>query len=442
MNNTLVKEVSKAMQRVLIEKADKLAIRSGFIKRRVKITGSKFCQTLVMGWLNKPEASLEELSQTAVVTGLNITAQGLEQRFTKDAAEFMQIMLEETISEVIQTEAVTIPILKRFKGVYLNDSSTISLPNELSTVWMGSGNSKGGGEAALKLEIRLNILEGNIEGPILVSGRTNDRKAAAKYKSLPKGSLSIADLGYWKLGDLKDKTNDGVYWLSRLRVGTVIFNELGERLSLAKLLDKHNAKHLEMNIFLGLQHKLRARLLAFRVPLKVAKERQSKLKRSAKKKMQKVSQERLAMSGWSIFVMNIPNALLAPKEIIALARMRWQIELIFKLWKSHGQIDKSRSKKPWRILCEVYSKLIAMIIQQWTFLIGHWVFPDKSLVKASKTVRQHALNLTISLRNLKRLKEALTILSNCLESGCRINKSLKNPRTFQLLLALDNLDSS
>ena len=442
MNHTLIKQVSQAIRRVLVDKADELAISTGFIKRRVKVTGSTFCQTLVLGWLSKPEASLEELCQTAIVTGLDISAQGLEQRFTKDAAEFMQKVLEEIISEVIKTEAVTIPILQRFKGVYLNDSSTISLPNELSEVWLGSGNSRGGGEAALKLEIRVNVLEGNIEGPILVSGRTNDRKAAAKYQLLPKGSLSIADLGYWKLDDLKDKTNGGVYWLSRIRMGTVISNKLGKRLSLAKLLSKKNRNYLDTNIYLGLHHKLAARLIAFRVPPKVAKERRDRLKREARKKMQKVSQARLDLAEWSIFVTNIPATLVTPKEIIILARMRWQIELIFKLWKSYGQIDKSRSKKPWRILCEVYSKLIAMIIQQWTFLIGHWSFPDKSMVKAAKTVRQHALHLAISLRNPKRLKEALTILSNCLESGCRINKSRKDPRNFQLLLALDSFDSS
>jgi len=35
------------------------------------------------------------------------------------------------------------------------------------------------------------------------------------------------------------------------------------------------------------------------------------------------------------------------------------------LWKEHGQIDEWRSKKPWRILCEFYGKLAAMLIQQW-----------------------------------------------------------------------------
>jgi hypothetical protein len=47
------------------------------------------------------------------------------------------------------------------------------------------------------------------------------------------------------------------------------------------------------------------------------------------------------------------------------SRLRWQIERLFRLWKEHGHIDEWRSKKPWRILCEVYGKLAAMLIQQW-----------------------------------------------------------------------------
>src|SRR5207249_6341538 len=32
------------------------------------------------------------------------------------------------------------------------------------------------------------------------------------------------------------------------------------------------------------------------------------------------------------------------------------IERLFKLWKSHGHIDASRSGKPWRVLCAVDAK--------------------------------------------------------------------------------------
>ena len=53
----------------------------------------------------------------------------------------------------------------------------------------------------------------------------------------------------------------------------------------------------------------------------------------------------------------------------------YNIELLFKLWKSQGRVDESRSTKPWRILCEVYAKLLAMLVQHWVFLVSFLDLP-------------------------------------------------------------------
>ncbi|MBA2714107.1 MAG: transposase [Rubrobacteraceae bacterium] len=37
-------------------------------------------------------------------------------------------------------------------------------------------------------------------------------------------------------------------------------------------------------------------------------------------------------------------------------RARWQIERLFDLWKQHGHLDKTRSEKPLRVLCEVSTR--------------------------------------------------------------------------------------
>ena len=90
----------------------------------------------------------------------------------------------------------------------------------------------------------------------------------------------------------------------------------------------------------------------------------------------------LALAAWAILITNIPAKLLTLAEALVVVKVRWQIELLFKLWKSHGQVDSWRSDKPWRILCEVYAKLLAIIIQQWVLVVGCWAHPDRSLVKS------------------------------------------------------------
>ena len=148
--------------------------------------------------------------------------------------------------------------------------------------------------------------------------------------------------------------------------------------------------------------------------------------------------ETLSLCDWAFFITTVPERKLSIDEIFVLARLRWQIELLFKLWKSHGHLDKSRSAKSWRILCECYTKLLIMVIQHWLFLTSIWRFPDRSLTKAARIVRQHSLSLAISLSDSHELVSAIYVLSRCLAHGSRINSSRKHPRTYQLLLALES----
>jgi hypothetical protein len=62
-------------------------------------------------------------------------------------------------------------------------------------------------------------------------------------------------------------------------------------------------------------------------------------------------------------------------EALVLVRARWRMELLFTHWKQHGLLDEWRSAKPWRILCEVYAKLLALAIQPWLLLLSCGAIP-------------------------------------------------------------------
>jgi len=119
-----------------------------------------------------------------------------------------------------------------------------------------------------------------------------------------------------------------------------------------------------------------------------------------------------------------------------IARCRWQIELLFKLWKQYGRIDQSRSQRPWRILCEVYAKLLGMVVQHWVLLVSCWSYANRSLAKGAGTVRRHALHLAAIVGHRQLVCKTLEIIQRCLKQGCRIDRRLKEPPTFQLLLQL------
>jgi hypothetical protein len=85
---------------------------------------------------------------------------------------------------------------------------------------------------------------------------------------------------------------------------------------------------------------------------------------------------------WTVLLANVPTRLLSLEEALEIGRARWQIELLFKLWQSQGRIDASTSARPHRVLCELYAKLVAMIIQHWVLLVSGSEQVDRSLVKA------------------------------------------------------------
>src|SRR5262249_61845019 len=107
---------------------------------------------------------------------------------------------------------------------------------------------------------------------------------------------------------------------------------------------------VEHQVTLGIAQRVPARLLATRVPQDVAAARRRRLRAAAQKKGRQVSAVRLALAAWTVLVTNVPAARLTLGEALVLARVRWQIELLFKLWKSHGRVDEPRSTKPRRHL--------------------------------------------------------------------------------------------
>lgn len=431
-----IPQVAAALQDVLTTTAEQAGRATGFVQRASPLTGATFTQTLVFGFLANPTPALEELAQTAATLGVVVSPQALDQRFTPAAAACLEEVLHRTITRVIAATPVAIPILERFTAVYLQDSSTIVLPDALAPVWRGCGGSTPEHTAAaLKVQVRLELRTGQLHGPELQDGRASDHEPVLP-SVLPAGSLRMADLGYWSLDDLAALAAQQSFWLSYLQVATAVYDQAGQRQDVLALLEAQGSNRVDIPISLGARHHLPARLVAERVAQEVADQRRRRLRAEARRKGTAVSAARLALVGWTILVTNVPEEMLSVAEGMVLVRTRWQIELLFKLWKSHGRVDEVRSRKPWRVLCEVYAKLLTMVVQHWLLLVGCWAYADRSLPKAAQTVRKHALHLASTLHEFGQLCRAITTIHQCLAAGCRMTRRKKHPNTYQLLLAV------
>jgi hypothetical protein len=429
--------VSQALQPVLTDAAQRLGRSSGFVQRRSKLDAARFVQTLALGWLSKPESSLSDLCQMAAAVGVQLTPQGLDDRFTPQAAELLLGVLQIAVEQVVAAVPGAMPLLARFNGVYLHDSTQLALLGELAPIWRGNGGKDSG--AALKLQVQWEWLSGQITRLDLQAGRTPDNAAPAQGLPLPAGALRLADLGYFRLETLAEIAAAGAFFLTRFKHGTLVFDAAGERLNLLRWLKGSDETVRDIPVQVGARQRLDCRLIAVRVPPEVAAERRRKLRRAAQVKGQAVSAERLALAGWTVLLTNAPVEKLNADEARVVAAVRWQMELLFKLWKSQGQLGRSRSRQAIRQLCEIYAKLLGQIIQHWLLLMGCWDRPDRSLVRAAHTVQRFAMSLAQALGSQAEIDKLLLTLQRCLSTAGRLNKRQAKPSTFQSLAALEAL---
>lgn len=254
---------------------------------------------------------------------------------------------------------------------------------------------------------------------------------------LPAGSLRLADLGFYNIRLFRELAAAEVYWLSRVQSHSRIrLPGQKEQSILEVVTGLGDADHWEGTVLVGSKERLAARLLVQRVPDVVAAQRRQRVQDEAHDKCRPVSNAAMDLAAWTVVITNAPEDKLGLTEAMVLLKMRWQIELLFKLWKSHGHVDEWRTKKPVRILCEIYAKLLGLVFQQWILVASAWDTAERSLFKAAQIVMAYATDLASSRGCREQLETVLMTLASIIGRLARVQKRQKRPSTAQRLLAL------
>jgi hypothetical protein len=427
----IITQVAKAMQWLLGPESDRLALESGFTQRSSKVTGSVFMQSLTFSSMEKGAVGYSDLVAAAWNAGVAVSKQGLEQRFSPRSAELSRQVLERGLEIAIASERRVLPILARFAGVYLRDSTVIPLPKALEAIWPGSSSSHGT-RAGLKLHVRLEVCSGQLAGPILAAGRAHDSSSPFQSEVLPVGAVRIGDLGFYALKQFAADSRAGVYWLSRYKASTLLYDAQGQRIDLLAWLSAQPEGQFERPVWLG-HKKLACRLLVERVPEQVVEQRRRRLREYARKKQVPLPEYLLQLAQWTLLLTNIPTEWLSLPEAFVLMHVRWQIELLFKRWKSIFLVDEWRSTDPWRILTELYAKLLAILIAHWCVLTSAWQTARPSFWQATRVVQRFASHLAIALNDLPALLAVLFRIEQAVIAFCHMGSRNDRPPLFRLL---------
>jgi hypothetical protein len=362
MMGITIEQVGEQIQAFFHEGIETVARETEFVQRTSKLTGTKFLQALVFHSLEKQEMTLSSISQSCLDLGVDISEQGINERIDETSVAFLSRIFEQASKRFRLDQRIGIELLEQFANIYLVDSTQISLPETMAELFPGSGGNAS--SASVKIQLVFDYLHGHLEQIELCSGKNPDQGYRGHWSIIRKAALFLMDLGYFALDTFKKISDHEAYFLSRLQMQTGLFDETGQRLELSSLLANQSNAIAETNVLIGSrsQHQIPCRLIMIRLPKEAADRQRQKARENAQRHGRTISRTHLKLLDWAIFITNVPAHMLRIDHVASLYRIRWQIELVFKMCKSFCGLTYIASLRPERIWTELYARLIGVVL--------------------------------------------------------------------------------
>lgn len=419
------------------DEVEQLAKEKKFVIRKSPINGFNMLLTFTTGLLETANTTLMKL-----VAFLNTTAhtkvspQALDKRIEKQAVEFLKVCLDKVMDISVKNIKIENELLSSFSYIYIIDSTNFSLHPSLENDFKGSGGS--GSPASMRIQLVYDYLSGKT---YLEIGDVKNTDAVMLEDIVKNNSLNInrnalflQDPGYFNTNTFENIEKANNFFISKIKTNTKIFDLDGNKLDLKKI-TKKDYKYIDMIV--KIQGKT-FRLVGKKLSDKIVNQVLRKANTEAKKRGKTVTDEQRLFLSWGLFITNLGEEY-SHETLYTLYRIRWQIELIFKSWKSILEIHKIQYiKKKERVLCEVYGKLIIAIIVSGIFYHIKSVYNENfSYDKILKYFSVIAFMWGISIMaGILQHQKFLESLIKQLLRFCKKNKQRNKPTIEKLLNSL------
>jgi len=350
-----------------------LAKRCKFIERSTsKIQGHEFIKALIIP-SDSSELSLNELClrMAEFNPDLSISAQALSQRINdQTAVDLMQNvcaqLLKEHQSHVISCNPELKNLSKIFSDILIEDSTLLRVNNMLKEEFPGCRRGKEKVEAQVKVNSVYSLFKSGFEEITFHEGKKPDQALASNITNIIKpGMLVIRDLGYFVLDVFQKIADMGGYYISRLRAGVKIYlsKSSKDEIDLSDYISKHYPTHstIDFRAYLGAE-KLETRIVLYKAPEEVVNQRLRNANIRAKQTGRTLSKSKKTLMEYSGFITNILPDMVSAGMIGTIYRLRWEIELIFKEWKSQLKINVLAGTNKHRIECLIWARMCMVIL--------------------------------------------------------------------------------
>lgn len=420
-NSSTVAKVRNFLIEFLNEtQIENLARSTGFVQKKSKITGVIFAMVMTFEIRQTKSTSLNEISTKLGLQGIPISKQGIDNRFNDASVVFMKQLTDRVLTMKLEREEV-LDSARQFNRIMIKDSTVFQLPESCAVKYRGSGG--GASKAGIKIQYEYDL---KAKGGLDLRAQSS---IVPDYlhclNNIQPQDLCLEDLGYITLDHLDQVKEKQAYFLTRLKYAVAVFVKKDDQyqpLDMDKLAsDIKPGQTIDILVYLGRKQKMPVRMILEGVPKQVADQKRRKLKTDTQNKRKGISKGRLSFCNVNAFITNADGVLLPMVLIRSIYSLRWQVEIIFKSWKSIFNLDKVHFMKLHRFECQNYGTLIQIMIC--TNLFNYY-----------KTALWNGKKIEISeLKSMKYLLSILGMIKNYLQSNAKnkLNHLLKD--TFETL---------
>jgi len=359
---------SAMLREVFSEKElQKKAAASGFYRRKCNFTPAMFFDILLYCASRSETSSLSQAScHVKAIHGFKITKQSIDGRFTEGAVAFVKEILKELLERQL-TKVMCDDFLSQFNQVRIKDSTRFTVPDKLREHFKGCGRNIKKIQACVCIQYEYDARSGKILDLNVTGGTRNDATDASETKTeINPGDLAIRDLGYFNLSVLTGFVDQGANFISRLNTSILVFEpDTEKKITFKELYDKMSKQKLmrcDKQVLVGKGKLEKLRLIVQIVPEQVYENRIKKINQYNKAHGWTTSEEYKARCRFNLFITNVSSQEFSIEQTMLLYRLRWQVELMFKNWKSICKIDKIQPMKYERFACLLFAKLILILL--------------------------------------------------------------------------------
>lgn len=388
-----------------------VAKETRFVQRRRVITGESIFWAMTITVGAKSTQYISDVLRTLNAReGWTIRYKPLWNRLAKAAfARFMKAMFQrlcrELVSEVLRAEKGTEASF--FSDVLIDDGSSFAVADGLKKVFPGRFTKHT--PAAVELHAHMSVKTDQLVSVTLAPDKEAERQFLPSADSLPAHSLSLRDRGYVDLNyfeALESRKNGPAYLCCRTndKINPVVDEIRGAGRKFAKKWQGRQLQELPKS-FLRRGADLVVRWerpggKSLRLRL-VVRHQESKSRKNRKKKLTVKERRYVVKNQWAFLLTNLPERFSAD-AIVRLYRLRWQVELAFKEWKSYANLRALQSEHPSIVEGFIWASLCAALIK-------------RALAHSAQLTHGHAISVRIAAQSGPQL---LPQLADWIEGVC------------------------